>query len=393
MNHHPNCRRCRCCCCRNATTTTPSSSLSTFYNNKIGVCTIPIQKQQRNQKKLAKKQQQQQQQQHNRAAIQNNHIDEKDAELIAKIQNKIAQLNTAAKEQEDPCRPQTDQFRRILEAQVLELENKKKRQLSSPPSQVFPVVVAKKNSSAESGCCDERCSVCGEKYVSVTGLLYKICTRCGKRQSGLDSDAIVPFFKESDSSFHYKRINRLNEFLNLMQGKENLTNTEEVHAYVDMIMYHLHTAKNITCVEDITLETTREAMKSLCENRKHLKRYNENYVRFHYMITNTRPPQFTFEQEERIRMRFRFIQSFFEKHKPKWRKNFYSYAYFVYQTCVIEAWYEFLPYLRLHKGTDKRANLDKIWKNICTDADDKDPAMRWPFFKTPYNANDNGAKN
>lgn len=233
---------------------------------------------------------------------------------------------------------------------------------------------------------DETCPECHIPYTSVNGLLYKICVRCGKRKETIDPNTMVPFFKEGDSSFHYKRINRLNEFMNLMQGKENLTNTNEIASYVEMIMEHLYCDKGIDSIDDITLDVVHAAMKAVYNKTKmkSLKKYYENYVRFHHMITNITPPQFSNAQEERIRARFRFIQPFFKKHKPKHRKNFYSYSYFVYQVCVIEKWFEFLPYLRLHKGTDKRVNLDKIWKNICVDANDKDLSMRWPFFKTPF---------
>ena len=72
---------------------------------------------------------------------------------------------------------------------------------------------------------------------------------------------------------------------------------------------------------------------------------------------------------------FKEIQTPFEKHCPKNRKNFLSYSYVIHKFIQLLNMNEYLVYFPLLKSREKLYQQDLIWKNICND-------LNWQFINS-----------
>jgi hypothetical protein len=199
-----------------------------------------------------------------------------------------------------------------------------------------------------------------------TGLL--ICPKCGLVETIIvDSDK--PSFKEPPkemTSFCYKRINHLNEFLAQFQAKETTDIHEDVY---NEILLEIK-KERITNMALITPDKMRNLLKKI--------RKNDYYEHIPYIINqlNGLPaPVIAPEIEEIIRGMFKAIQIPFEKYCPNKRKNFLSYNYVMYKFFELLELDEYLHCFQLLKSRTKLHQQDQIWKNICKD-------LNWQFIKS-----------
>ena len=214
----------------------------------------------------------------------------------------------------------------------------------------------------------DKCSLC---YVEMllnnnTGIL--ICPNCGATENIIiDSDK--PSFKEPPkemTSFCYKRINHLNEFLAQFQAKETTDIPEDVY---NEILVEIK-KERITNMAHITPEKMRIILKKI--------KKNDYYEHIPYIINqlNGLPaPVIAPEIEEIIRGMFKGIQIPFEKYCPHKRKNFLSYNYVMYKFFELLELDEYLDCFQLLKSRTKLHQQDLIWKNICLD-------LNWQFIKS-----------
>jgi len=72
---------------------------------------------------------------------------------------------------------------------------------------------------------------------------------------------------------------------------------------------------------------------------------------------------------------FREIQQPFQKHCPKYRKNFLSYSYVLHKFIQLLSIDEYLIYFPLLKSREKLYQQDRIWKNICIE-------LGWEFINS-----------
>lgn len=199
-----------------------------------------------------------------------------------------------------------------------------------------------------------------------TGIL--ICPNCGAMENIIiDSDK--PSFKEPPkemTSFCYKRINHLNEFLAQFQAKETTDIHEDVY---NEILVEIK-KERITNMALITPEKMRNILKKI--------KKNDYYEHIPYIINqlNGLPaPVIAPEIEEIIRGMFKAIQIPFEKYCPHKRKNFLSYNYVMYKFFELLELDEYLDCFQLLKSRTKLHQQDLIWKNICKD-------LNWQFIKS-----------
>ena len=125
--------------------------------------------------------------------------------------------------------------------------------------------------------------------------------------------------------------------------------------------------QRITDVSKITSKKVREVLKDL-----KYRKYYEHVTQIACKLTGRMPPRMTSHQEEQCRLMFMAIQSPFEKHCPKDRKNFLSYSYCLYKFCELMGYDEFLHCFSLLKGRDKLFKQDTIFKKICKE-------LNWEF--------------
>ena len=195
-----------------------------------------------------------------------------------------------------------------------------------------------------------------------------ICPKCGMVENIIvDSDK--PSFKEPPkemTSFCYKRINHLNEFLAQFQAKETTDIPEDVYNEILMEIKK----ERITNMVVITPDKMRKLLKKI--------KKNDYYEHIPYIINqlNGLPaPVIAPEIEEIIRGMFKAIQIPFEKYCPQKRKNFLSYNYVMYKFFELLELDEYLVCFQLLKSRTKLHQQDEIWKNICKD-------LNWEFIKS-----------
>jgi hypothetical protein len=194
------------------------------------------------------------------------------------------------------------------------------------------------------------------------------CPNCGFIENIIvDSDK--PSFKEPPkemTSFCYKRINHLNEFLAQFQAKETTDIPESV--YNDIIMeIKKERIKNMAVITPDKMRTILKKIKK-----------NDYYEHIPYIINqlNGLPaPVIAPEIEEIIRGMFKAIQIPFEKYCPFKRKNFLSYNYVMYKFFELLELDEYLTCFQLLKSRTKLHQQDQIWKNICKD-------LNWQYINS-----------
>ena len=214
----------------------------------------------------------------------------------------------------------------------------------------------------------DSCPKCAVEMLLNNNTGQLICPKCGIMENIIvDSDK--PSFKEPPkemTSFCYKRINHLNEFLAQFQAKETTDIPEDV--YNDILMEIKK--ERITNMVQITPDKMRILLKKI--------KKNDYYEHIPYIINqlNGLPaPVIAPEIEEIIRGMFKAIQIPFEKYCPFKRKNFLSYNYVMYKFFELLELDEYLTCFQLLKSRTKLHQQDEIWKNICKD-------LNWEFIKS-----------
>ena len=214
----------------------------------------------------------------------------------------------------------------------------------------------------------DTCSKCMIEMLLNNNTGQLICPSCGMMENIIvDSDK--PSFKEPPkemTSFCYKRINHLNEFLAQFQAKETTDIPEDVYNEILMEIKK----ERITNMAVITPDKMRILLKKI--------KKNDYYEHIPYIINqlNGLPaPVIAPEIEEIIRGMFKAIQIPFEKYCPQKRKNFLSYNYVMYKFFELLELDEYLNCFQLLKSRTKLHQQDEIWKNICKD-------LNWEYIKS-----------
>jgi len=210
------------------------------------------------------------------------------------------------------------------------------------------------------------CEICNiEMFLNQnTGTL--ICQQCGIQEYILiDSDK--PSYKDPPkemTSFCYKRINHLNEFLAQFQAKETTDIDEDIYneIYVEI------DKERITNMAELTPEKLRVILRKI--------KRNDYYEHIPYIINQLNglpPPVISPEVEEIIRNMFKEIQIPFDIYCPPKRKNFLSYNFVMYKFFELLELDEYLNSFQLLKSRTKLHQQDQIWKKICS-------ALNWEFI-------------
>lgn len=205
------------------------------------------------------------------------------------------------------------------------------------------------------------CDLCSKQMLlyNTDGML--ICSDCGiQEQILLDSDK--PSYKNTPkeiTSFCYKRINHLNEFLAQFQAKETTIIPDELYNEI-LVEIKKERIKNMAAI-------TTNKMRLILRKIKR----NDFYEHIPYIINQLNglpPPVISTEVEEIIRNMFKEIQRPFEELRPKiipQRKNFLSYNYVMYKFFELLELDEYLECFQLLKSRTKLHQQDIIWKEIC----------------------------
>lgn len=208
------------------------------------------------------------------------------------------------------------------------------------------------------------CDFCDKPMVVNEKESALICEHCGACSDYWDVDK-PQWSDEVDmvTPFSYRRHNHFEDHLRRVQGKENKNIPLKV---IREILIELRKLK-VRSVEDISEKRIKAILKKLGFNK-----YYNNINSIMYMITGKKPPKFSKELEDQLRMMFNIIQHPFELYKKEnpHRKNFLSYKYTFNKFLRIigernPAVLQFLPHFSLLKSREKLIEQDSIWKYIC----------------------------
>lgn len=213
------------------------------------------------------------------------------------------------------------------------------------------------------------CESCNMEMLLNQNAGVLICSNCGiQEQIILDSDK--PSYKDPPkemTSFCYKRINHLNEFLAQFQAKETTDIPDDIYNEI-LVEIKKERIKNMATI-------TPDKMRVILRKIKR----NDYYEHIPYIINQLNglpPPVISSEVEDIIRNMFKEIQVPFEELRPKVipkRKNFLSYNYVMYKFFELLELDEYLQCFMLLKSRNKLHQQDLIWKHICD-------ALNWQYI-------------
>jgi hypothetical protein len=213
-----------------------------------------------------------------------------------------------------------------------------------------------------------KCDDCGVEMTLYVSNGFQVCDKCG-RQDSIITESDKPSYKDPPpevSYFAYKRMNHFNECLSQFQGKESTEVPQEV---LDKLFLEIKKERinNLALLKPIKIKEYLKKLK--------LNKYYEHIPQILFKITGIPPPNFNKQQEEKLRLMFKEIQSPWREECPKGRKNFLSYDYVLYKFMELLEIDDYKEYFPLLKDRDKRYATDKIWKGICK-------RLRWQFIKS-----------
>ena len=204
------------------------------------------------------------------------------------------------------------------------------------------------------------CTTCNIEKVQIYSDGIYVCTECGECDNGIiESEANNykdPIIEKP--TFPYKRKNHFCEWLSQFQAKESSEIPDDVIQKIKKELDKMHYSnKKIN-------ETKISKFKSILKTLK-LNGYYNHVPHIKSKITGIPAPALSRDAETEFKNMFDLIQGPYEKHKPKTRVNFLSYAYVLNKFCCIKKLDCYKDYFPLLKNKSKKIAHDKIWKNIC----------------------------
>jgi hypothetical protein len=205
---------------------------------------------------------------------------------------------------------------------------------------------------------------CGAEFMESVNDAQLVCAACHTTQEYLDaSTSSLAYGDDVEwSSFSYKRMNHLSEWLNHFQARE----TTRVPPSVIQQVKSALPANQELCFR--TVNQTVRALK--------IPKYYDHAMQIYCQISGSEPIRLDPQTEERIRLMFMRIQQPFIKHHPPGRKNFLSYPYVVFKMLQLLGSVDVLPYVSLLKGEVVLMQQEDTWQKICND-------VGWRFIPIP----------
>lgn len=209
------------------------------------------------------------------------------------------------------------------------------------------------------------CDVCETSLLFDQRQSAMVCTGCGITFQHMESSVRNLNYSEEmelnpHSTFSYKRLNHLSEWLNTLQAKENTVVPDEV---IDAVKSEFRKSR-LTTRGDIKPTKVRAFLKKLG-----LSRWYEHTHSITNTLNGTPSPKLPSALEDKLKKMFLEIQAPFEKHRPANRSNFLSYAFCLHKFCELLGEDEYLVFFPLLKSNTKLFAQDKIWRDICRTLD------------------------
>lgn len=219
---------------------------------------------------------------------------------------------------------------------------------------------------------NEKCPECNEYYDCIEG--FNVCHVCGMCTKTLHLSSTLSYkeLQEIDykQRFSYEKESHLTEWLDRFQSRENNDIPVEV---LDIVKSELR-KERITNYSNLSEDKVKAILKSL-----KLNEYYDNIITIINRLSNRPAFVLTPEIDVKIKTMFSQIQYPFQLYKPKNRKNFLSYSYFLNKFFLILKLPEFAQYFRLLKSDEKLRQQDEIFIKIVNHMKKIDTSIDWYF--------------
>jgi len=186
---------------------------------------------------------------------------------------------------------------------------------------------------------------------------YMVCTNCGCVVNQILGENLT-FSEKMEANFKpkidYKKINYFVEWLSRIQGKGKTVIPDTL---VDIVKEELSQQR----IDTLTADNLRNILK-YTNNSK----YYEDIPVIMYKLNGLAPLGIPEPIEEIMKYMFYKVQCIWEIHKPKARKNFFSYPYILHKFCLILNLEEYLPYFPLLKSREKVIEQEIVFEDIIT---------------------------
>jgi len=225
----------------------------------------------------------------------------------------------------------------------------------------------RKSSKPKHYMCVYKCKTCGSDVDKNQGACYECATVCEESfivDPTLDEIRFKSeFMHYSNLPCMYKRMNHFSEKLSQIQGKERTQLDPKLLTDIRTEIQKM----NIN-IDDVNPKIIKMILKKLDKSK-----FYEHCNLITNKVNGYRLPQFTYDQEEKLKDMFNLIQKPFERHSPPGRKNFLNYAYIFRKMMELLSMDEMLPYFSELKSRDKLYSQDEHWRKICED-------LSWEFI-------------
>jgi hypothetical protein len=205
---------------------------------------------------------------------------------------------------------------------------------------------------------------CGAEFMESVNDAQLVCSVCHTTQEYLDaSTSSLAYGDDVEwSSFSYKRMNHLSEWLNHFQARE----TTRVPPNIVQLV-----KEALPSNQEVSFRSVNQTVRAL-----KIPKYYDHAMQIYCQISGADPIRLDPQTEERIRLMFMRIQQPFIKHHPPGRKNFLSYPYVVFKMLQLLGSVDVLPYVSLLKGEVVLMQQEETWEKICND-------VGWKFIPIP----------
>lgn len=203
------------------------------------------------------------------------------------------------------------------------------------------------------------CSNCKSVLLDAPYQSRRICKMCGLTSFYIDNtQALVGNNEDVEiTSFQYKRLTHMKDFITRFQAKENFVVPDHVLKKIFLeLVRHGYSKKDLIPPEGALL------LKFVMKPLKFSKYYN-HIPQIKMRLSGVPAPRCDPEQERFVLM-FIAIQPAYDFLCPSDRHNFLNYAYCFFQFSTYLGYLEFLPHVILLKGDDKIKEHDAIYAQM-----------------------------
>jgi hypothetical protein len=204
-----------------------------------------------------------------------------------------------------------------------------------------------------------------------------VCHVCGYSEQSINVDVPLSYKESQDyeykTKYTYDKHSHFVDWLNRLTSNDKKEIPEELIA---KLMIEIN-KEQITDLNSLNEKRIKKYLKKI-----NMTSYYDNTITIINRINGRKTFKLDTEIQNKLCEMFEKIRDPFERHKPKSRKNFFSYSFIITQFFKILGLEEFTAYLPKLKSQDKIREQDEIFEKIVKELSQKDKSIKWKFFSS-----------